>query len=934
MFTTDVVDLAMKMVPGLTKLREWKTLMERRLAKASQLKTEVADIKQSFDALATPLKAQVNEFLRDVTLEEVWPFRDETRFPTEEAWDKYLNKLKPEQKDKHDMLARRFDAMTLAQQKVIRDAVGHEQVNTKRKFELLKELTKQQYADLMAKATSQSERDDLQKELNDNLKDLDRKYAQFNKPYMPLRRFGSHVVVVKSPQYQQKKAMLDAVYARIQERTNGKPTYRELAPVRKLNEELDALSQNADDYFVVFADGYGKAKALAEELSREYGGSEVQFYAKKEFASSQVPAWQQLQQVIASAQEDLEISRLARGNNQHTAEALKAIHTAATRMYLERLTEENARKGELRRRKVAGFHENMMESFVETGRAESEMLADMEYGSQVRRVLHELDKQVKTQGDVNTASEFRNEILKRHNQMLRGEDSPLVSKAMRTTSVWMLLTSPAYYLQNLTQPLMMSAPFMAGRHGTKAFSEVTKLMGEVTKWLIKDSKLSDLKNCIPADEFAALEWARGLGHIDIGMTQDFGRITKTDNKWVNAGIAATDKLVSASRYVEIVNRVATFLAAYRMEKAKLGNVKDVERLAAEYADRVVYETHGDYSSFNAPRWFKANGFMKMATQFRKFQLIQMGFMARLLKDAFAGASKEEKAFGRRALMWTMFTHGLMTGAKGMPIISTASALLLPLIFGGEGDDDDDIIRKAIGDRQMADLVLNGVPKWFGVDVTNKLGAGQMLSLMPFYDFNPSEGKQNFYEALGNIMGPATTIGAKAFTGMQYMAQGDHQKALEQFLPTGFANVSKALRFSTDGMTTKGGDILIPGEQYTLSDMVLQGIGIAPERTTDAQRLRGSLIRHQEGFDGMATKITMAYKRARASGDARGIRQAIADWQEMNRARMEQGFKMKPLSTLVKSATDQQKRNIKVAAVGAGVPVTDETRGFIDRMKNL
>ena len=63
MFTTDVVDLAMKMVPGPTKLREWKTLMERRLAEASRLKTEEADIKQSIDAPAVHLRGQVNEFL-------------------------------------------------------------------------------------------------------------------------------------------------------------------------------------------------------------------------------------------------------------------------------------------------------------------------------------------------------------------------------------------------------------------------------------------------------------------------------------------------------------------------------------------------------------------------------------------------------------------------------------------------------------------------------------------------------------------------------------------------------------------------------------------------------------------------------------------------------------------------------------------------------
>lgn len=70
MFTTDVVDLAMKMVPGLMKIREWKMLMGRRLAEAPRLNTEIADIKQSIDALVAPLREQVNEFLREISLND------------------------------------------------------------------------------------------------------------------------------------------------------------------------------------------------------------------------------------------------------------------------------------------------------------------------------------------------------------------------------------------------------------------------------------------------------------------------------------------------------------------------------------------------------------------------------------------------------------------------------------------------------------------------------------------------------------------------------------------------------------------------------------------------------------------------------------------------------------------------------------------------
>ena len=60
--------------------------------------------------------------------------------------------------------------------------------------------------------------------------------------------------------------------------------------------------------------------------------------------------------------------------------------------------------------------------------------------------------------------------------------------------------------------------------------------------------------------------------------------------------ALTAPRVAAER-VELVNRIVTATAAYRL--AKQSGMS--EQAAIDYSDKAVYQTHGDYSGFNAPR---------------------------------------------------------------------------------------------------------------------------------------------------------------------------------------------------------------------------------------------------------------------------------------------------------------------------------------------
>lgn len=933
LFTRDLVNLARKAAPDVPAFKQWHELMERQAAYRNDWQAGVASINERFEALPKAVQPQVNRFLETVTLEGLWPFRDPDVFATEEEFQKYKDKLSDEQKNALVKLEHDYEALPQSARSVVYAVLHHGVESRRTRANLMKGFVEERYSSLIDKATDKTTKAKWEKEKKDWIARCDSLAAQVRAPYVPLRRFGSHVVVRQSKKYEYTKRLAGQVYKTIQERTNGKPTKAQMAPFHKLQAELAKMQGDPEHYEVQFVDGAGTAKRHAKTLQDRYPDAIVESFARAEHVEGSIPSWQKLEQVITSAQQNLEIEKLALDPDTRdaTAASLAEIMNAAQRMYIEALNDDNARKSELRRMRVAGYHTNMMENFMETGRSEANLFANMSYGAKVRKVLVDMQQEVKHSGNRAAAADYQNEMLKRHNQMLRGEGtSEAVNALLRTNSVVMLMTSPAYYLQNLLQPMMMSAPYMAGHHGMAASMEALgKTMAAAAKALRHGTSLEHIEEGMKLTkaEAEALRRARDLGHIDIGMTSDFGHITHSDAGEVKKAFAkVTDKMTEVSRRVEMVNRIGTFIAAYRLENARLKG-KNPEA-AWQYADEVVYKTHGDYSGINAPRLFAMNSMTKMATQFRKFQLIQAGMMIGLAARAFRNASPAEKALARRQLAWTMGIHFAMAGAKGTPFLATLLGLI-GFAFGGAGDDEDDMIRDLIGDKQTSDLVLNGIPKMLGVDMSGKVGASNMFSLFPFMDTKPSEGEDFWKDLVVSAMGPTGSLGERALRGFAYASQGDWAKGAEAVAPTGIANLMKAIRFSTEGVTTKAGDVHIPGEEFTLFDGVMQAAGLPTNKTTDRNRIMGSLIRHEEWFDGQQSQLVHDYKEAWKARDSKSMMRLRREFLELNKLRREQGFKPAKMSVMTKAPIKQRKRELQGQGIGSTVGYKPSNRRFIE-----
>jgi hypothetical protein len=546
----------------------------------------------------------------------------------------------------------------------------------------------------------------------------------------------------------------------------------------------------------------------------------------------------------------------------------------------------------------------MLRSFAAQGRADANFVASVQYNPQVQDALQAMRKEENEgAGDLNRKSELLGEITRRYESSLETTTSPTINKITRLSSIYYLATSPAYYLQNLTQPWMMSVPAMAGRHDyTKTSAALMQAYGQLGG-VMKSARLFDQQfdfDKVPADVRAAIQELVNRGKIDIGMETELGEFKIEGDSAFSKGWNKVDKgMRLAVQKVESLNRLSTAMAAYRLELAKTGSKEN----AINYADQILTDTHGDYSSFNAPRAFNTQ-IGKIALQFRKFQLIQLTYYAKLLSEA--GFSTEEKRAATKALVYSLGHTALLAGAMGLPGYSAIAWAIGALL--GDKDEPYDVtqeLRKWIGDEDMANLIMRGAPTLAGMDISGKVGAGTMLSIMPYSQADLTT-RAGIFEAAGTFFGGAPVgMAARMADGLGLMLGGDWYKGMEQILPKGLGDAAKAYRIATEGVTRRNGDILLPPSEVSSAETIMQALGIQPVKQVIVAEKQRATVAMNENFQDRSTKVKADYIKAVRSGESTA--DARAAWTKLQEARVNNGYTRQPLSELLKAPQTQAKR---------------------------
>jgi hypothetical protein len=856
-FTSDLVKRAV--AAGLPAAQTFSDRLASRNAKVSEEERKIEKIADRYASIEEDAKGSgpgsVNEFLFESTRTGKW------------GYGKYRDAK----------MGAAFDKLGPKAQQFVKDVFAHGDATLSNKKKIVLDAANSEY-DAMIKAAQAAGDTKTEASLKaEKAATLKRFQTLFRiregMPYAPIKRTGSYVVIGESAEYQKAKADKDTA-------------------------TLKKLESDPDHYHVSFTDTKWQARSLRDRLAEQGVFTDPQVVSRSESfdeafsGEAMLPALTKMRAAVDRRAQD------STGKKDPTAGKLLNI---INQLYLEALAEGSARKSEMRRRGVAG-EVDMLQSFTQQGRADANFLASVEFEPKIQEALQQMRNQSRT-GDRERKSEIFDELTKRYAGTLDPQPSPFINALTNMASKFFLASSPGYYLQNLTQPFMMSLPAMAGRHDyTKAAAELAKAYGELGP-LFKDVKLFDEQfdfSKVPADVRKAINELVNQGKIDIGLATEINEYkVEADNKLSKFAQRLNKGMRLAVQKVEATNRLSTAIAAYRLEFAR---IKDADK-ATQYAADILTDTHGDYTAFNAPRAFNTQ-WGKVALQFRKFQLIQIAFYAKLVRDAFTNPA--ERAAAMKTLAYSLSHTAVFAGMMGLPGYAAISAILG---FFGDEDEPYDLtaeMRKALG-PEWANIIMRGAPTVVGMDLSGKIGAGNMLSIMPFSnaDLSTNAGRA---EALGTLMGGAAFgMTSRIIDGLGLIASGDYYKGVERVMPKGVSDALKAARQGAEGMTRRNGDVILPDSEISSLDTVFTALGVPAVEQTVTYERQNRMRDLTKNFQDRTTRIKNDYAKAVREKDTAAMAEARTAWTKLQQARQRNGLTPQPVSSLLKAPQEQKAR---------------------------
>ena len=897
MITEDVIGAATKYMKSA---QNYLTAQYARQATRLAHELKIEKILQQHDKLPENLKGtgrgSVNEYIHDSTREGLWGY-----YPDARMVGTTMAKIDPGFKA-------RFDAFPAAAQKLIKDVFeqGHDSLVAKQKA--VTDAINREYADRASDVLGDA---DLTAELN---KEKNLRIARESKlmgldgskPYAYMGRYGDYVVVGKSAEYKHHEEQAKAGPMVKGEYVYGSESQKWLGDNRS----------NPAHYVVQFAETLDEADQIAEQLNAT-GNYDIAESFEKE------PYSQEGGEMFAA------VARLRnlyeRESDGDNPAAAKAIRNLLGDLYLHTVSEASARKSEFQRLNISGSDKDMMRNLATRGRADAHFLAALQHNDAISDAITGMREE--RNRNRREATPYFNELLKRHANSMKYETPGVLSSALlRMSTVWYLSTNPAFYLQQILQTGTLSLPYMAGRLGYFRSARAIKLAYSDMATLVKGLGVSDHVDFekAPADVRAMLNTLVGMGKIDIGIDSDSA--ARAGDTGVIA--AVMQKLQGVNNRIETINRATAAIAAYR---GYLDRYKNNDTAAAtKYAAEVVSNTHGSYDAFNTPR-IMSTGAGKVLLQFKRFQIIQISMLAKLLTTAFKGASAEEKTVARHSLAFIAGQMGVLGGVMAVPFAQQAASILAGIL--GDPDEPDNWefkLRRMIDDKAVADLLISGVPGAMGVDLSSKIGLGNVFSVLPFtdIDFTSRAGAE---KVIVGLMGPTASLGLKFIDGLGLMSQGDYYKGLEQMLPNGVANVLKSGRFATEGITMRNGDVVLKPEEISMLDAAFQAVGLPTNTITDRQFTQKVVKEFDKYYKQRDTEIKGDYVEASRKGDSASMGDAIDEWNKLQASRVANGYKRQPYSDLYKAPMAAIKREQNVSG---GVEFTKSNRQLIESLSTI
>lgn len=938
-FTTEFVRNNAKVFEPVERLgnKDPLTAMQdakiRRSRTATVILEDIQNILAPLSTLSEKRQRIISAFMERSTREKAWGFVPD-----------WANAAQPEIQS--DELFAEFATLTPVEQKLVKDIFRKSQ-ELRDDFDIaMEDSIRESYAEDLAAAPDEGARTDIMLRLEAELSMFRKMRGPKQAAYLKLEQRGNWAVIFMSQELRDAQQP-DSGYSK---------------------DDIATLKGDGNHYFVAFTEGKAAAEKMYREMSERYDPAFIEkpFLRLDQNYRAQMP-----EGLFQAVEQQFESLDMYASENEGVRPTVRALKQALHKVYVEHLSENDLRKSTLGRENVETPPQDILGTFARNAKQLATQTAAVRTNQDVQRALGELTRQAMDK-DLPGRPErmlVLDEALRRHNIDTTWQENPKINALLSATSFRMLLTSPAYYMQNMMQPIMYTLPKLLGEFGGNPATMMKDLVVEQKRmaeifWKASEGqsdtdligrfqgKLFDTDLIKDPGERDVMNQLVDLNLLDVGINSDMGRVQTPgvkDARFKSAQPALDmyrklfQMTTGAVRTVEIVNRGSTGLVSYR--KAYARNIKKMSpeqahQKAKDYAVFMVRRTQGDYSFGNQPSAFRWGGdWIRIATQFRPFQVVQMTIMIEEFRRALKRntADPVERAAAKRTLFWLFGTHGAFAGALGLPFMFASSPLgiayLLSKALGDEEEPDDleYLVYERLGVNPLTDVLLHGFPSLLGINATNKLGFGAGL-VTPYLDIELTREYPALF--MGTVLtGASGGMAGNILGGLGLMGQGYFvEGAARAALPKGARDFVLGMYEANKGIRKYNPtrDELVAPEDIAWYSTTAKMLGWQPLQSND--QIKTTLWQRElrENFRATSSRLQGEFVNAVDDRDPVRRRKALREWREYQARRAKAGFQRQGISTLTAAL---KRRNQRVQNTSSsGVQYENTERNWAKRFE--
>ena len=222
------------------------------------------------------------------------------------------------------------------------------------------------------------------------------------------------------------------------------------------------------------------------------------------------------------------------------------------------------------------------------------------------------------------------------------------------------------------------------------------------------------------------------------------------------------------------------------------------------------------------------GIGRVAGMYKSFGMNMYYTMMRSAKIAFDSEKDPElRSIARKQLIGVHGSAAFFAGIHGVPVYGLFT-MIADLFLGEDEEDADTIVRNYFGEG-----AYKGVIALAGIDISDRIKLTDLLFQQNRFNSDPSA-----EEIFGGFIGgPALSIGKRFARGVENIKEGNVERGIENFVPSGITNLYKTTfgRYQREGgIYSKRGDPLY--DNMNGFEMIGQALGFAPTGYTYNQEL--------------------------------------------------------------------------------------------------